>query len=771
MILAGLVEPLEAPSLADTLPTWLMPHQADAVQRARAILARFGGVLIADGVGLGKTWLGLALAALEAADGGSAVAIVPPALRLEWSRAGEQAGVAIPVLSHLQLPREPRRLDDVTLLIVDEAHAFRNPRTQRYDALSRLAIGRRIALLSATPLNNTPADLHALIHLFAPDDRFRELGVADLGEALRGDATPAAAVLGAVSVCRTRRLVEQRFPDTRARFPRRVLQPPVRYDLDACYGGQLRWLLEHIASLADAPARLESAAGLMQLGLLRRLESSRAAFRRTLLRHVEYLEEVARAAGSGVRIDRSDYRALFPRGDSDDAQLVMWPVLKPAESGAVPLVAHQWRSALMGALALVEPLVAGPEAKFAALEAALAGELRGKRVIVFTEYRDTALDLLRRLRISHRVIAVAGADAWAGSGVVERDEALDAFAPAARGSRCHPLMEADILVATDVAGAGLNLQDAQAVVNYDLPWNPVRIMQRVGRIDRLGSHHQEIHVAHLLPSGGLHELTRVLTALRDKLDHAGVLAGSEPDPLAALWWVGDGAPDQAALEHESWRRVAPFEARERWRAAAGDTKRGPQAAIAAGVTRDGPAAVGLLLALAWRSGHIVPLPYVVTTSGEVRESACELGEIAERALLARSIPADTSSFAAVLATVLPFARQRMVELSAGRYGAPSPGPGQRDALDILTREHELCRRHRCTMGDIEIALEGLESGITAGLEREIADQSRRRIPPSILATNVRLLLERSIAPSAPELHGTPRLDLIAAIVLTTECPS
>ena len=206
--LAGLLEPLETRGIAEPLPDWLLPHQADAVQRARAILGRFGGVLVADGVGLGKTYVGLALAALERSQGGGAVAFVPASLVDEWRGAAGEVGVPLSVHSHTALARRAPSLPErCTLLLVDEAHAFRNPRTRRYDALARLAAGRRVVLLSATPLNNTPADLDALVHLFAAHDRFREFGVADLGCALREGDPAAALVLGAISVCRTRRLV------------------------------------------------------------------------------------------------------------------------------------------------------------------------------------------------------------------------------------------------------------------------------------------------------------------------------------------------------------------------------------------------------------------------------------------------------------------------------------------------------------------------------------------------------------------------------------
>ena len=771
-MLGGLVQPLESPITPEPLPAWLLPHQADAVERARAILNRFNGVLLADGVGLGKTYLGLALMALESRGGGRAVAVMPPSLKLEWTRAGESTGVPVTPISHTQLlSLSPRAFDDVTLLVVDEAHAFRNPNTARYGALARLAVGRRVALLTATPYNNAPRDLDALIRLFAPSDTFRELGIADLGRALATQDAAAALALGAVTVCRSRRLVEQRFPEMRGRFPKRELCAPVRYDLDAAYGGRLADLLALIGSLAGSAPATEQAASLMQLGLLKRLESSRAAFRRTLLRHMEFLEEVMRAGESGVRISRSDYRALFPRSDGDDSQLVMWPVLKPASRGRdAGIERDQWRAVFAQALDIVDSAAGAPDAKQQALESLLLGPLAGIKTIVFTEYRDTALDLLRRLRGRLRVIAVAGADAWAGIGSVTRDEALDAFAPDSRGSRRNPLMEADVLIATDVAGAGLNLQDAGAVVNYDLPWNPVRIMQRIGRVDRLDSPHRRIAIAHLQPVQAHSGLAAVLRTLRTKLAGASALPGSEPDPLAALWWV-NARLDGASIEHESWRRIAPFEARERWRMIAGGAGSGSRPVIAGGLVEGAEPAAGVLLAITWSSGHRVPLPFVITASGNVVESAELLGELAERALAADALPVDAASFASALSTVLPVARRRLIELSGNRFGASPMGPGQRDMLDMLQREWDTCRKYKFSYGDLDAAIEHLETSVIAGLELELGDLGRRKVTPMIKATGVRILFERLLPRVTPHLRGTPRLDLLGAIVLATKCPA
>ncbi len=771
MVLAGLVEPLESPALDEPLPDWLLPHQADAVARARSILRRFGGVLVADGVGLGKTYIGLALAALERRSGGDAVAVVPAAVRDEWRRAGERVGVRLGAIGHTALWRAPAGdTRSATLVLVDEAHEFRNPLTRRYDALARLAVGRRLVLLTATPLNNDITDLDALLRLFAPEGRFRELGVADLGAAMRAGASGAALALGAVTVCRTRRLVEERFPALRARFPRRALAAPARYDLAAVYGGRLQELLAAVDDLDGSGG--ERAGALMRLGLLRRLESSRAAFRRTLLRHRDYLDELARAAGAGVAISRREFRASFPRTDEDDAQLVMWPLLKgPADPDALTVV-HAWRAVIAHALALVAAGADAPDTKADALEQLLAGRPAGRKVIVFTEYRDTALDLLRRLRRRHRVAAVVGRDAWAGTTPLRRDEALDAFAPSGRRARADALLAADLLIATDVAGAGLNLQDADMVVNYDLPWNPVRLMQRIGRADRLGSPHQSVTLVHMRPANGLSDFTTVLRRLREKLAATGRTIGAEPDPMAALWWVEDGLPSPEAIERESWRRVAVFESRERWRQLAGPRRddRGP--VVAAGLVDDGgPPGAGVLLALSWRSGHRIPLPWVAVGGEPPRHDPEALAALAERAANAIPLHTDPSQLAGVLAAVLPEARGRLAELSAERHGRRPCGPGHRAALERLARASMELRAARADTARLAEAQELLERGITVGADRMLGDLLRRPGSTAGLIRALADLLARAATPAAPRLDGTPRLELVAAIVLAARCPA
>lgn len=773
-ILRTLVSPLEIERGIE-LPAWLRPHQREPVLRAHAILERWNGALIADGVGLGKTYIGLALADIERRSGRVAVAITPAPLVEEWRKAAASVDVPIAVISHAALARRgPSLPSRCRLLLVDEAHAFRNPRTRRYDALARLAIGRRVALLTATAVNNTPADLVALVALFASRDSFTPFGVADIEEALYRGHERASLALAAISISRTRRLVENQHPELRGAFPRRRLLAPFRYDLDSTYGGRLRAMLAELSEIG----RDDPAGALLRLSLLRRLESSRVALRRSLQRHRAFLLEWLRAWSEGIRLSRRNFARATPRGDSDDVQLVWWSILAPGSSGSQD--AHDVRRSLDSverALLTLDALADTPDAKLATLDSSLRTTLAGRKTIVFSEYRDTARHLFTALSGRHRCVLVTGQDAWMGRERIARSEALDAFAPRSRGSAPDPLRDADLLIATDVASEGLNLQDAAAVVSYDLPWNPVRIMQRAGRIDRLGSPHEEVAIGQLLPRSGLGDLTGVLARLKTKLEHAG--PGAEPDPLAAVWWLGTSL-DTETIEQESWRRVAPFESRERWRAALDASREGwpPSKAlqrvplVAAGLVSDGgPPAAGLLFTVSWPGGEAIPLAWVARPGCAPRSDPHALGELALRALEARPLPADAQAFADLVSQVLPDARATLAELSAQRHGAGCRSPGRQAALAALQRGTSAAVTARMDTSALSVALAALRRDLPAGLDRYILRMTKEMPDVEQLARRI-----AEIVAAAPRTQGversleTPRLDLMVAIVLAADGP-
>lgn len=459
-------------------PAWLLPHQTAAARRLAAALDIFGGALLADAVGLGKSYVALALATRYP----NLTLVVPAALRTQWTTLAANRGIHVRLVTHEALSRQVR-VPPAALLVVDEAHRFRNPATRRYDRLARDIRAARVLLVSATPVVNTTADLIHLLRLFLADHALAPFGVPSLLAA--GGAPPAVLAHAAalLTVARTAQScgVASSIPVSRDGDVARPATVPA---------SRLPGIVEAVRAL-EIPPLNEPARMLVQRHLLLRLASSGEAFTASLHRHRRYLEHAARAAARGEPLERGAFRTLF---QEDDAQLSLSlesRTTQPLDSGRL--------EAELDRLAMLRAIMPGNgDEKRATLIRVLAGR-EGRKTIVFTIARDTAFALARAL--GWRRVAVATATGGRiASGPLPLHEVLARFAPTAqRGPAPAAHLEIDTLIATDLASEGLNLQDADAVVHYDLPWNPLRLAQRVGRIARLGSAHTRVAVAWFAP--------------------------------------------------------------------------------------------------------------------------------------------------------------------------------------------------------------------------------------------------------------------------------
>ena len=509
------------PVSAIAWPAWLAPHQVPAAERLSAIIARHGGALLADDVGLGKSYVALAVALARQEP---FALIVPAVLVPQWRELLDRFGRHdVPIMTHESLSKGVCRLSPTPaalrrLVVVDEAHRFRNPETKRYRALARLAVGSRLLLITATPIHNQVGDLLHLLRLFLRDHALAALGVPSLRTAARreSDGSLAQAAVARLIVARSRERVQSgyRGGSVAMVFPRTTTQT-VR-------AGPAPDRL--IAQLTAGIAELQSggsAAPLLRLMLLRRLSSSLPAFRAALLRHDAYLDLAGRAAAEGRALSTREFQRCFPRAAESDIQLVLFPVLVdlPA-AGAEPVGADRAIVARLRDL-LARASAADPKAE--ALQHLLSSH-PGK-TIVFTDAQPTARYLLRRVR-HRRVAAVFGHAGRFASGDAARRDVLRAFAPQAQGAAAPcTALETDVLIATDLLSEGLNLQDAERVVHYDLPWSPARLAQRVGRIDRLGSAHESIRTVTFLPPAHLARALEIEERLAAKR-HAQQVAGT-----------------------------------------------------------------------------------------------------------------------------------------------------------------------------------------------------------------------------------------------------
>jgi len=522
--------PAVAPS-ATTWPAWLAPHQVPAAERLSAIIARHGGALLADEVGLGKSYVALAVALARREP---FTLIVPAVLVAQWRALLDRFGVQeAPIITHESLSvvtARPSNRPTAAFVVVDEAHRFRNPDTNRYRALARHVVGSQVLLVTATPIHNCVADLLHVLRLFLRDHALAALGVPSLRNAARreADQSLAQAAVARVIVARSRDRVQRGYDAG----PVSMVFP--RTTTEAVRAGPATDAL-----LADLTAGVGSlragggAAPLLRLMLLRRLGSSLTAFRAALARHDAYLDLATRAASEGRALTPAEFQRCFPRAAESDIQLVLFPLLLDGNGKPAPLADDARVVARLRELLARAP--AG-DPKADALETLLAA--RPGKTIVFTDAQPTARYLLQRLR-HRRVAAVFGHVGRFAAGDASRQDVLRAFAPRAQGgTRPTAALETDILIATDLLSEGLNLQDAERVVHYDLPWSPARLAQRVGRIDRLGSAHGSITTVTFLPSPPLARALAIEERLATKIA-AQQVAGSNGrldwcDQLATL---------------------------------------------------------------------------------------------------------------------------------------------------------------------------------------------------------------------------------------------
>jgi hypothetical protein len=527
-------------------PTGLAPFQQEALDRIHAIISARGGALLSDSVGLGKTYVAAALIRLALRAGRAVLVCAPAQLAAHWRR-HLRGGRGWTWLSHTSLSRGVDggfRAHD-GLVVVDEAHALRNPATRRYRTLARLCEAADVLLITATPVNNSLRDFYHLVRLFAADDAFADIGVPDLASAVdaatkRGGTGAVKRVAEAVMVRRTRSVVRTRFGEVllerngrRLGFPGRQDVVMVRYDLQSTY--------PRLAGMADALLGLtfpvhalhagRGAAELLRLGLLKRLESSTAAFRASVDRHQRLVEQFRSAARDGYLLDAREHRSLY--GSRECAtQIPLHEMLLRKWPHHLDRAVMLRRAAaeLRNLRALADAMPREPDdPKVTRLRELLADELRDDAVVIFTEYRDTAVMLWHLLSPTGGVGLVHGGDARLGRGTASRRRVIERFAPVAnRVSPPAPHERVTRLIATDVLAEGLNLQDARAVVSYDVPWNPVRLAQRIGRIDRLGSPHTVILACTFLPDRGLDVLLGLVDRVRRKLREIRAVGGDAP---------------------------------------------------------------------------------------------------------------------------------------------------------------------------------------------------------------------------------------------------
>lgn len=572
-------------------------YQREGYGQLLRIAGEHNGAFLCDGVGLGKTFVGLMVLERLAVHQNKRVALIVPKSGREsvWEanlkrylpellKGGQWSNLLI--LNHTDLNRDSMKstmeavASQCDAIIIDEAHNFRNPglagtgrkRESRYRILQRMAAGKQVFLLTATPVNNGVFDLMHLIELFAGrSDAFASLGVHSLQGHFRGlektiraanhadtAAAPEDDVDQTVEVGAAREafaadplvqnLVVQRSrayvkasqlteAKGQAIFPVREDPKVAEYDLTSLQQRLLdlveesfrhkselfrlalydptEWLLEPSEEDDLAKGRRKQVVRLIRIGFLKRLESSTAAFElschRLMVKLLAFWKVHAETEGEladlAVWEDRhADQIAQVQAGlarhsgdeadDEDDAD----PLITEADARKVERLARdkykvpeliaetrEDLSQLIKFLDVLRGFDATQDGKLEALCRLLTEDpvLSRHKVLIFTEYQGTARYLKRELE-ARGLEGLAQIDS---STKTPRDKIIRRFAPyynqtSSGGLTAAGETEIRVLIATDVLSEGLNLQDATRLINYDLHWNPVRLMQRIGRVDR-----------------------------------------------------------------------------------------------------------------------------------------------------------------------------------------------------------------------------------------------------------------------------------------------
>ena len=653
----------EPAQLVDT-QIWkaLFEFQKDGVKGAINKILTHNGCIIADSVGLGKTYEALAVIKYFELRNENVLVLCPKKLRENWTLYPAYTGNTLnpfpndrfgyTVLSHTDLSRAEGMSGDVDLssfnwgnyglVVIDESHNFRNNTRgkrdedgnritrSRYERLMedivKSGVNTKMLLLSATPVNNDLRDLRNQLYFLTEerDDAFKDsLGVANLKETItaaqtafnkwaKQDGTGNSQnlleelsthffrLLDGLTIARSRKQIKKYYRDSMKElggFPKRGKPESVYTQIDLeneflPYDALNDEISEYQLSLYNPTKylRLEYHSeydlelvrnftqsdrehfliGMMKVNFLKRLESSVRSFRITLERTLAKIEELE------ARIRRfQEYRAENPDldpaemeidADDDEELQAAFEVGKSLKFKMAHLDIERWledlqrdREQLTRPYQSAMKVCAARDAKLAKLKELIAAKARdpsstktgklNRKVLVFTAFADTADYLYGELHewaqaeLGIRTGMVTGG-AMPNRTTLGKTNFIDIltnFSPIAKNRASDSTMpqeeEIDLLIGTDCISEGQNLQDCDYLINYDIHWNPVRIIQRFGRIDRIGSVNKSVNLVNFWPTPDLNRYINLKNRVEARMALVDVTATQgdnllDPDALS-----------------------------------------------------------------------------------------------------------------------------------------------------------------------------------------------------------------------------------------------
>jgi superfamily II DNA or RNA helicase len=525
-------------------------YQEQAVLNAKKRLEEYGGVFISDVVGTGKTYIAAMLAGqLD----GRHLVIAPPLLLNK-----ENPGSWPNVFTDFRVSADFEslgKLDDIIdrgtekykNIIIDEAHRFRTETNITYEKLAEICRGKRVILVTATPYNNSPKDILSQIKLFqkakkstipnVPDlegffgglekklknlDRQRDY--AEYIETVKENAKEIREkVLKHLMVRRTRTEIAKYFAEDLKKqgfkFPDVEKPEPLFYELndeeDKIFNETIELVAKKFKYARYTPMlyykepidQLEKQSQrnmgkFMRILLVKRLESSFFAFRNSIDRFISSYDMFIKEFEKGnVYVSKEYTNKIFELIENDDDEAIQRLIV---EGKAEKHDSRKFKDGFIKDLqsdfeilkqvkTLWQKVNRDPKLLKFVNELSKRHLLKLNKLIIFTESKETAQYLLKNLdkEFPNTTLCYTG-----GASEATRDKVIENFDAKAR----HPKDDYRILVSTEILSEGVNLHRSNAVINYDIPWNPTRMMQRVGRINRVDTKFDKIYTFNFFPT-------------------------------------------------------------------------------------------------------------------------------------------------------------------------------------------------------------------------------------------------------------------------------
>ncbi|MBA7538278.1 RNA polymerase-associated protein RapA [subsurface metagenome] len=433
--------------------------------------------------------------------------------------------------------------DGYGVVVIDESHNFRNPDTQRYKILAPYLQGKKVLLLTATPQNNTVWDIYNQIKLFHQSD-ISDLSISpnnlkNYFKQYENNPEKITELLQNFLIRRTRNDIinSPRYAEwvKHNTFPNRKLNT-LEYDIEETYGKEdkasiydtileklfkegesdgYHYSIYDLAGFVKQEASKkreyvglsyigEQVRGLLKVLLFKRLESSTEAFylsiRRMIKRHDYLLKSIEKGY---VVTGKAEQLELFLEGkeDPDESKINQYSIIDFEIDKLIAAIESD-KSVLQEVIDFLEPTHddINSDQKFQVFIKEILEKYKESKLLIFSEFSDTVNYIFRHLKQHYPEINISRissdvANSKEKAGIVRR------FSPKSQTKAGLNLYEQEIqfLITTDVLSEGQNLQDCSIVVNYDFHWNPVRLIQRIGRVDRIGSEAETIEVYNFLP--------------------------------------------------------------------------------------------------------------------------------------------------------------------------------------------------------------------------------------------------------------------------------